>query len=182
MARCPTAGKTHNQGHLENDTYKNKVTHINREVELNGLEAADKNQMKAVIRHATKPNSGKCEPTCHHFQKSGHFRSRNSQMKREEKQTDENTYIAGKINIRTTNSNSNNNNNKRTDMKPGTFYHPVRRVTRQTNLQRSCALKPIQRTDPQSEKEFGRKQQRPTTRRSKQWNWEYLSCNSNFKL
>ena len=153
---------------MENDTYKNQVTHINREIELNGLEAADKNQMKAVIQHATKPNSGKRKPTCHLFQKSGQYRSRNSQMKREEKQTEENTYIAGKINIRTINSNSNNNNNKRTDMKPGTFYHPVRRVTRQTNLQRSSALKPIQRTDPRLEKEIGRNERRPTTGRLKQ--------------
>ena len=49
----PHMNKSMNQAHLENGTFGQIVTHLERELEVNGLEAPDEQQ----IKH--------CEPTCH---------------------------------------------------------------------------------------------------------------------
>ena len=42
-----------NQAHLETSKYKQIVTHLERELELNGLEALDELQVKTVGQHVT---------------------------------------------------------------------------------------------------------------------------------
>ena len=44
----PHLRKTKNQAHLENGTYEKIVTHLERELELNGLEYLDETHMKTV--------------------------------------------------------------------------------------------------------------------------------------
>ena len=51
---------------MENGTYEQIVSHLERELELNGLEAPDEIQLNTVIQENTQQNSGKPKPTCHH--------------------------------------------------------------------------------------------------------------------
>ena len=44
----PHLRKSINQAQLENGTYEQIVTHLERELELNSLEYADENQMNTV--------------------------------------------------------------------------------------------------------------------------------------
>ena len=62
----PHLKKSINQAHLENGTYEQIVSHLERELELNGLEAPDEIQLNTVIQQDTQQNSGKPKPTCHH--------------------------------------------------------------------------------------------------------------------
>ena len=50
----PNLKKSINQAHLENGTYEQIVSHLERELELNGLEAPDELQKTPVTQHATK--------------------------------------------------------------------------------------------------------------------------------
>ena len=57
--------KSINQAHLENGTYEQIVTHLEREIELNGLEAPDELPINNVSQQPTSSNSDKPKPTCH---------------------------------------------------------------------------------------------------------------------
>ena len=70
----PHLKKSKNQAHLENGTYEQIVTHLERELELNGLEAPDEQQINIVSQHATHINADKPKPTCHYCKKPGHYR------------------------------------------------------------------------------------------------------------
>ena len=58
-----------NQAHLENDTYEQIVSHLERELELNGLEAPDEMPINTVTQQASQQNSDKPKPTWHHYKK-----------------------------------------------------------------------------------------------------------------
>ena len=58
--------KSFNQEHLENGTYEQIVSHLERELELNGLEAPDEIRLNTVMQQDTQQNSEKPKPTCHH--------------------------------------------------------------------------------------------------------------------
>ena len=49
--------KSINQAHLENGTYEQIVSHLERELELNGLEAPDELQKNTVTQQATQQNT-----------------------------------------------------------------------------------------------------------------------------
>ena len=49
----PHLMKSINQAHLENDTYEQIVSNLERELELNGLEAPDEIQLNTVIQQDT---------------------------------------------------------------------------------------------------------------------------------
>ena len=53
-----------NQVHSENGTYEQIVSHPEKELQLNGLEAPDELQIYTVTQHAIKPNPEKTKPTC----------------------------------------------------------------------------------------------------------------------
>ena len=109
----PYLKKSINQAHLENDTYKQIVSHLERELELNGLEAPDEMPINTVTQQAPQQNSNKPRPTCHHCKKPGHYQNQCRQVKREKDQTRNNTNSANNNNGSfQTNSNPNNNNNK----------------------------------------------------------------------
>ena len=50
----PHLKKTINQAHLENGTYEQIVSHLERELELNGLEAPDEMQLNTVMQQDTQ--------------------------------------------------------------------------------------------------------------------------------
>ena len=59
--------------HLENGTYEQIVTHLEKEIELNGLEAPDELQLNTVSQHATNTNANRPNLTCHHCRKPRHY-------------------------------------------------------------------------------------------------------------
>ena len=105
----PHLKKTINQAHLENGTYEQIVSHLERELELNGLEAPDEIQLNAVMQQDTQQNTGKPKPTCHHCKKPGHYRNQCRQLKREKDQGQKNTDSAAKNNNGSAPTNSNPN-------------------------------------------------------------------------
>ena len=64
-----------NQAHLENGTYEQIVTHLEKEKELNGLEALDELQINNVNQQITNTNAHRPKPTCQHCKKRGHYRN-----------------------------------------------------------------------------------------------------------
>ena len=62
----PHLKKSINQTHLKNGTYEQIVTHLERELELNGLEAPDELQINTLSHYTVNANADKTKPTCHH--------------------------------------------------------------------------------------------------------------------
>ena len=71
----PHLKKSINQAQLENGTYEQIVTHLERELELNGLEAPDELLMNTVSHNTTNTNADRPKPTCHHCKRLGHYRN-----------------------------------------------------------------------------------------------------------
>ena len=103
----PHLKKSINQAHLENGTYEQTVSHLEREIELNGLEAPDELPINTVMQQAPQQNSNKPRPTCHHFKKPDHYQTHCRQLKRDKDQTRNNT-----------NSANNNNGSAQTNPNP----------------------------------------------------------------
>ena len=118
--------------HLESGTSGKKVSHLEKELELNGLEAPKELQINTVTQQATKSNPEKSKTTCHHCKKQGRYWTHCRQLKREKDQAQNNTYSAGnsggQINSNSNNKILNNTNtdnaNDRNDRKPRTVYPP----------------------------------------------------------
>ena len=137
----PHLKKSINQAHLESGTYEQIVTHLERELELNGLEAPDELPINIVNQQPTNTTTDRPKPTCHHCKKPRHYRNQCRLLKnrKQREQTDDTRNIPSNKNsgANTSNSNSNvnnnNNNNKnsnRADRK--LFTHPVRHAEKQT--------------------------------------------------
>ena len=71
----PHLKKSINQAHLENGTYEQIVTHLERELELNGLEAPDELQINTVSQNTVNANADRTKPTCHYCKKPGHYKN-----------------------------------------------------------------------------------------------------------
>ena len=96
-----------NQAHLENGAYIQIVSHLESELELNGLEAPDEMPINTVTQQTPQQNSEKPEPTSHHCKKPGHYQNQCRQLKGEKDQTRNNT-----------NSANNNNDSAQTKSNP----------------------------------------------------------------
>ena len=108
----PHLKKSINQAHFENGTYEQIVSHLERELELNGLDAPDEMPINSVTQQAPQQNANKPRPTCHHCKNPGHYQNQCRQLKREKDQTRSNMNSANNNNgSAQTNSNPNNNNN-----------------------------------------------------------------------
>ena len=118
----PHLKKSINQAHLEIGTYEQIVTHLERELELNGLEAPDELPINNVSQQPTNNNSDKPKPTCHHCKKPGHYRNQCRMLKATETVTE--LKESQKL-----------------------FTHPVRHVEKQTTPQRNATLEPMQPID-----------------------------------
>ena len=130
----PHLKKSTNQAHLENGTYEKIVTYLEREVELNGLEAPDEQQINIVSQHATHINADRPKPTCHYCKKPGQYRNQCRLLKKQLKQTESTQNNPGNRKSDADNSipdNKTNNNNhinyrncNRAEGKPETVYPP----------------------------------------------------------
>ena len=129
----PHLKKSINQSHLKNGTYEQIVTHLERELELNGLEAPDELPINNVSQQPTNINVDRPKPTCHHCKKPGHYRNQCRLLKKQQEQTENNQNNPGNKNsdANTSNPNSNVNNNtnnnqnsNRAERKPKTVYPP----------------------------------------------------------
>ena len=149
----PHLKKTINQAHLENGTYGQIVSHLERELELNGLEAPDEMQLNAVMQQDTQQNTGKPKPTCHHCKKPGHYRNQCRQLKREKDQGQNNTDSAANNKNNNgsapTNSNPNNkalvadkanNTNNQRDKRPRPVFPPCETCGRTNHPTERCYL------------------------------------------
>ena len=137
----PHLKKLINQAHLENGTYKHIVTHLETELELNGLEAPDELQINTVTPKTANANADSPKPTCHHCKKPEQYRNQCRLLKRQKKQSDDTHNHPGNKNLGANNSipdnnkNKNNNNSKKIReprKSQKLFIHPVRHVGRQT--------------------------------------------------
>ena len=149
----PHLKKSINQAHLENGTYEQIVSHLERELELNGLEAPDEMQLNTVMQQDTQQNSQKPKPTCHHCKKPGHYRNQCRQLKREKDHVQNNTdSVANNKNNNgsaQTNSNPNqkapvankaNNSNNQRDRKPRPVFPPCETCGRTNHSTEKCYL------------------------------------------
>ena len=68
----PHLKKSKNQAHLENGTYEQIVTHLEKELELNGSEAPDELQINTVSHNTVNANADGAKRTCHYYKKPGH--------------------------------------------------------------------------------------------------------------
>ena len=71
----PHLKKSVNQAHLENDTYEQIVSYLEKELELNVLKSPDELQINTARQQATQQNPEKPEPTSHYCKKPGHHRN-----------------------------------------------------------------------------------------------------------
>ena len=127
----PHLKKLINQAQLENSTYEQIVTHLERELELNGLEAPDELQTNTVSHNTAKANADRAKPTCHYCKKPGHYRNQCRLLKKQRELLKNNQNNPGNKNSDANNSNPNgnvnnpNNNNRnsnRAERKPKTAY------------------------------------------------------------
>ena len=77
----PHLMKSINQAHLENGTYEQIVSHLEKELELNGLKAPDEMPINTVTQQAPQQNSNKPRLTCHHCKHPGHYQNQCRQLK-----------------------------------------------------------------------------------------------------
>ena len=130
----PHLKKSINQAHLENGTYEQIVTHLETELDLNGLEAPDEQQINIVSQHATNINADRPKPTCHYCKKPRPYRNQCLLLKKQREQTEITQNDPGNrnsdVNDSIPDNNTNNNNHinynicKRTEGKPETVYLP----------------------------------------------------------
>ena len=130
----PHLKKSINQAHLENGTYEQIVSHLERELELNGLKAPDEMQLNTVMQQDTQQDSEKPKPTCHRCKKPGHYRNQCRQLKREKDQVQNNTNSVA--------NNKHNNGSARTNSKPN-HKAPVANKANNTNNQRDRKPRPV---------------------------------------
>ena len=125
----PHLKKSINQAHLENGTYEQIVSHLERELELNGLEAPDKMPINTVTQEAPRQDSNKPKPTCHHCKKPSHYQNQCRQLKREKEQTRNKTNSANNNNG-SAQTNSNPNNKTANNTKTNNIYNQRDRRSR----------------------------------------------------
>ena len=71
----PHLKKSKDQAHLENGTNEQIVTHLERELELNGLEVPDELQINTVTYNTVNANAARTKPTCHYCKKPRHYKN-----------------------------------------------------------------------------------------------------------
>ena len=166
----PHLKKSINQAHLENSTYEQIVSHLERELELNGLEAPDEMPINTATQQAPQQNSNKPRPTCYHCKKPGHYQTQCRQLKREKEQTRNNTNSASNNNgSAQTNANPNNkvasntkgnNINNQKNRRPKPVFPPCETCGRNNHSTERCYLgaNAANRPPPRNRRPEGQKQ------------------------
>ena len=143
----PHLKKSKNQANLENGTYEQIVTHLVRELELNGLEAPDELQINTLSHNTAIANADSTKPTCHYCKKPRLYRNQCRSLKKHREQTEKNQNFPGIKNSNANNSNPNsnvnnpNNNNRnsnRAKRKPKTVYPPCETCGKTNHSTEKC--------------------------------------------
>ena len=147
---APHLKKSMNQAHLENGTYEQIVSHLERELELNGLEAPEEMPIITVTQQAPQQNPSKPRPTCHHCKKPGHYQNPCCQLKREKDRTRNNTNSANNNNAsaqinsnpnnKVANNTKGNNINNQKDRRPRPVFPPCETCGRTNHSTEKCYL------------------------------------------
>ena len=140
----PHLKKSINQAHLENGTYEQIVTHLEREVELICLEAPDELQINTVSHNSVDANADRTKPTCHYCKKPGHYKNQCRLLKKQREQTENNqnnpvnknndantSNLNGKIN-------KNDRNRNRAERRPKTVYPPCETCGKTNHSTEKC--------------------------------------------
>ena len=138
--------KSINQAHLEHGTYEQIVTHLEKELELNGLEAPDELQINTVSHNNVNANADRTKPTCHYCKKPGHYKKQCRLLKKQREQTENNQINPGNknsdVNISNPNDNVNNPNNNRNsnraEINQKTVYPPCATCGKTNHSTNSC--------------------------------------------
>ena len=129
----PHRKKSIDQAHLENGTYERIVTHLEKELELNGFEAPDELKIITVSHNTANTNGDRPKPTCHHCKEPGHYKNQCRLLKKQRQQTENNKNNPGNKNSDASTSNPNNNdsngnnhnkNSDKAERKLQTVYPP----------------------------------------------------------
>ena len=158
----PHLKKSINQAHLENGTYEQIVTHLEKKLELNGLEAPDELHLNTVSHNTVNANADRTKPTCSYCKKPRHYKNQCRLLKKQREQTESNQNNPGNKNsdAKTSNPNSNvnnpNNNNRnsnRAERKPKTVYQPCGACGKTNYSTESCyhGANPANGPPPRSE-------------------------------
>ena len=111
----PHPKKSVNQAHLENGTYEQVVKHLEKKLELKGLEAPGELEKNTVSHNTANAIADRPKPTCHHCRKPGNYRKQCRLLKKQQEQAENNQNFPGNKNsdgkISNPNSNVNNQNN-----------------------------------------------------------------------
>ena len=142
----PHLKKSVNQAHLENGTYEQIVTHLERELELNGLEAPDELQINTVSHNSVNANADRAKPTCRFCKKPGHYKYQCRLLKKQREQTGniQNNPGNKSSDANTSNPNSNvnnpknNRNSNRAERKPKTACPPCETCGKTNHSTESC--------------------------------------------
>ena len=178
----PHLKKSINQAHLENGTFEQIVTHLERELELNGLEAPDEMQLNTVMHnkaHNTIPKSLNQLATIAKSQVTIEINAVNSNERKTKVKTiqivlqiTKTTMVVPKQTPTPTTKHQSQTRwtiqiikeTENLDL----FFHPVRHVAEQTTPQRDATLEQMQRIDPRNRRPEGQNQaqQRNTQKNS----------------
>ena len=90
----PLLEKTINQVHLENGTYEQIVTHLEKKLELNCLEAPEEQQINTVCQHDTNAKANRPKPTRHRFEKPRRCRNHCRLLKKQREQAENSQNIS----------------------------------------------------------------------------------------
>ena len=152
----PNLKKSLNQAHLENDTYEKIVTQIERELELNGLEAPDELQINIVSQHATNIIADRPKPTCHHCKNQeitgisvACWKNSENKLKIHKIILEKETVTPITLSHTTAPTTISTSTTKTVIELKGSqklFIHPLRHVARRTSPLRDVMLEPMQQT------------------------------------
>ena len=129
----PHLMKSINQAHVENGTNEQIVAQLEKEIELNSLEAPDELQLNTVSHNTANTIADRPKPTWHHCEKPGLYRNQCRLLKKQREQTENNQNNPGiknsDANFSKPKSNINKNNNTyknsdKTERKPKSVYPP----------------------------------------------------------
>ena len=140
--------KSINQAHLGNGTYEQIVTHLERELELNGLEAPDELPINNVSQQPTNTNADRPKPKCHHCEKPGNYRNQCRLLKKQLEQTENDQIVPGNKNSAANtsipngniNNNNNNKNSKKAERNPKTLYPPCETCGKTNHSTEKCYI------------------------------------------
>ena len=146
----PQLKKSTNQAHLEIGTYKQIVTLLEKELELNGLESPDELQINTVSQYATNTNADRPQSSCHHCKKPGCYRNQclllNKKEQVEGTKTNPGNNNSGANNSIPDNNKNNNKNNENSNIaerKPKTIYPRCETCGKTNKSTENCFVRAI---------------------------------------